>query len=610
LSASQDILDNYSVLLDDQATGRQLYFSKPKAIITAHNIHDVPAAFEAVETAISDGYYIAGYFAYELGLTLEPSLQLFLAQKDNTQEFNADPLLKLGVFSAPKDTAPIHVLYNRSALDIKLSPSWSEADYIARFERLKAYIDAGDCYQVNLTFPLIGQTDASSEEIFATFRQNQPGRYGALVKLGGADIISFSPELFFERTGQNMRMRPMKGTRPRNQKGSAADDAAIAQAMRAEPKSQAENLMIVDLLRNDLSRLAQAGSVKVPELFTLETYPTVHQMTSQVTAQLNPDLSWLEIFKGLYPCGSVTGAPKIRAMEIIDELEDTPRGPYCGAIGFIAPDNSACFNVAIRTGVLDEGHFRYDVGSGVVYDSHGADEYRECLLKSHILIQKPEHIFETFRRDSSGDYIRIEAHLDRLRSACQDKGWAYPETQIQTELHKAAQIDKDQNMRVRLEIGRADKTGDIYAAIKQSVFIPKTLPLSIAISRYPLTPDIQNSDIKTSRRDFYDGERARIQAVAIDNNMPPIDEVVFLSPSGALCEGSFTSIYVELGGTLYTPPLSQNILPSILRDEMLQAGQAQECNLNLDNLFHAEAIFCGNSLRGLMRAKLITETAL
>ncbi|MEP1231095.1 MAG: aminodeoxychorismate synthase component I [Litorimonas sp.] len=597
---------DYYVLLDDQSTGQQLYFSAPQSIITAQSIADVAPAFNAIETALSNGKYIAGYFAYELGVALDPSLQHLLKPEEKNAR---QPLLKLGVFSAPNNVPPAKHLYTRKEIDIDLTPSWSEADYVNRFNRIKDYINAGDCYQVNLTFPLYGETQSNAEDIFAVFRQNQPGRYGALVKLGGADIISFSPELFFERVGQNMRMRPMKGTRPRSQTGNITDDVAIAQAMREEPKSQAENLMIVDLLRNDLSRLATQGSVKVPELFTLETYPTLHQMTSQVRAQLKDNLSWLDVFKGLYPCGSITGAPKIRAMEIIHELESGPRGPYCGAIGFIAPDNSACFNVAIRTAVLDQGELRYDVGSGVVYDSGGADEYRECLLKSHILRQVPEYVFETFRKDPMGNFIRIDAHLSRLKSACEIKGWNYPERDIQTELQKAAKANLGHDMRVKLQVN-LNHAGQVCTTMTQSNFTPNTSPLSLAISRYTLSPNIQTADIKTSRRTFYDGERKRIQTLAAHEKLAAIDEVIFFNSSDCLCEGSYTSIYVEIDGELFTPPLSTNILPSILRNELIQTQQVQVRSLTIEDLRSANAVFCGNSLRGLLPAQLVLNKAL
>jgi len=259
--------------------------------------------------------------------------------------------------------------------ELIFKPIWTEADYLSRFQRVQDYLRAGDCYQVNLTFPMSAESDVCATQLYAAFRRRQPGRYGAVVSLGETEIISFSPELFFERKGQNMRMRPMKGTRPRA--NDPVIDRALLVEMKAEPKSQAENLMIVDLLRNDLSRLCMPGSVKVPELFALETYPTLHQMTSQVTGTLKDDVNWEQILRSLFPCGSVTGAPKIRAMEIIEELEAGPRGAYCGSVGYIAPSGDASFSVAIRTIQKKNGRLRYDVGSGVVLDSDGLEIFIE-----------------------------------------------------------------------------------------------------------------------------------------------------------------------------------------------------------------------------------------
>jgi len=340
-----------------------MVFRAPSAIITADRREDLPHVFAQIKAAQKAGKWLAGWLSYDLGHALEPR------------------------FAAVEQNAPW--LYTRDVPQLEFQPSWTEADYLKRFDAVQAYLRSGDCYQVNLTFPMTAKSEATPSQIYAAFRRRQPGRYGAVVSLGGSDIISFSPELFFERKGASLRMRPMKGTRPRAH--NAKRDAALLAEMQAEPKSRAENLMIVDLLRNDLSRLCEAGSVDVPELFTLETYPTLHQMTSQVTGTLKADMEWEDIFKSLFPCGSVTGAPKIRAMEIIRELESFPRGAYCGSIGYIAPSGDASFSVAIRTVQMQDGELRYDVGSGVVLDSDGPDEYRECLLKSHIFPPKTQN---------------------------------------------------------------------------------------------------------------------------------------------------------------------------------------------------------------------------
>jgi para-aminobenzoate synthetase/4-amino-4-deoxychorismate lyase len=545
------------VLLDDQATHRQLYFTDPVSVITHHLGDPVADLFAVIADAQADGYWIAGLFDYEFAAALEPKLR-YLATPGT-------PLVRLGVFAAPFDRPPADMLYRAAPPEVSLQPDWTEEDYQFRYAAVARYLRAGDAYQINLTFPMRGETDADARALYAGFRRRQPGRYGAVVSLGGPDVISFSPELFFKKRGRAMRMRPMKGTRPK----SSTDDMTL------DLKSRAENLMIVDLLRNDLSRLCVPGSVKVPELFAIEDYPTLVQMTSQVTGTLRDGVGWAEIFHALFPCGSVTGAPKIRAMEIIHDLEAGPRGPYCGAIGYIAPDGDAAFSVAIRTAVLDDGALRYNVGSGVVLDSDGPDEYRECLLKAGILSPEPETQFETLRTGPDGP-VRAAAHAARLG----------------TPLPAIAATDDPQRVRV-------DRHLDGRTTLIQTPLAALQTPMSLAISRYPLTPAVQRTDIKTSRRDFYAGEQARIKAIM------GADEVLFLDEDGHLKEGSFTSLFVQIDGRLLTPR-GPGLLPGVLRAALLQDGTVRLATLNPADLLRAEAIYVGNSLRGLMAATLLS----
>jgi para-aminobenzoate synthetase/4-amino-4-deoxychorismate lyase len=546
------------VLLDDQATHRQLYFTDPVAVITHRMGDPVDALFSAIDAAQADGKWIAGFFAYEFAAALEPKLA-HIAEPGTE-------LVKLGIFDAPNAHAPANLLYRASPPPVALHPDWTEDDYLSRYDAVAQYLRAGDAYQINLTFPMRGETSADAAELYAGFRRRQPGRYGAIVRLGGPDVISFSPELFFERRGAAMRMRPMKGTRPK----SSNDDMTL------DEKSRAENLMIVDLLRNDLSRLCEPGSVKVPELFAIEDYPTLVQMTSQVTGELRNGVQWSDIFHALFPCGSVTGAPKIRAMEIIHELEAGPRGPYCGAVGYIAPDGDASFSVAIRTAVLDAGQIRYDVGSGVVLDSDGPDEYRECLLKAGIWTPDPATQFETLRSGPGGP-VRAGAHATRL-------GTALPEI---------AATPNPQRVRV-------DVLTDGTTTMTQAPLVEFKTPMTLALSRYLLTPAVQRTDIKTSQRDFYDGERARVGALS------GATEVLFLGADGHVKEGSFTSLFIQVGDRLLTPR-GPGLLPGILRAELLDQGQAEEADITVGDLMAADAIFVGNSLRGLLPATLLSD---
>ena len=558
------------VFLDDQGTGKQMVFRTPETIITAERREDLPQAFAAIETAQKSGKWLAGYLSYELGYALE-----------NNFKPAYGTLIKLGVFDNPGDPPPAEWLYTRDIPDLDFKPDWSEADYLSRFQKIQNFLRSGDCYQVNLTFPMRAESSASPAQIYAAFRQRQPGRYGGVISLGGPDIVSFSPELFFERKGQAMRMRPMKGTRPRA--SDPEEDKAILAEMQAEPKSRAENLMIVDLLRNDLSRLCVPGSVDVPELFALETYPTLHQMTSQVTGRLRGDMGWPNIFKSLFPCGSVTGAPKIRAMEIIDDLESGPRKAYCGSVGYIAPNGDASFSVAIRTVQMQDGQLRYDVGSGVVLDSDGPDEYRECLLKAQIFKRASTGVIETFRCTADGTIPRESGHIKRLESSIGPNARAA--------IIKAKKNAKglDAHLRIAAHGETITTTVKPYADLET--------PLTLCFSRYPLGEDVQDTKVKTTARDFYDGERARLNA-AMD-----VDEVIFLNKDGEICEGSFTSIFIEKNETLLTPPLSCGLLPGVLRAELIEEGRATEAVLTAADIKTADAVYVGNSLRGLMPAQ-------
>lgn len=557
------------VLLDDQGTGQQFVFRNPERLITADSRADLPRVFAQIEAAQQAGKWLAGQINYEVGHALE-----------NRFDAPDGPLIQLGVFDEPSGHPPADWLYTRDVPDLNFEPSWSETDYLSRFETVQSYLKSGDCYQVNLTFPMFAKSDADPTQIYAAFRRRQPGRYGAVVSLGGADIVSFSPELFFERKGQNMRMRPMKGTRPRSKDAKA--DAILLAEMYAEPKSQAENLMIVDLLRNDLSRLCIPGSVDVPELFALETYPTLHQMTSQVTGTLKDGTGWAEIMTSLFPCGSITGAPKIRAMEIITELESGPRRAYCGSVGYIAPNGDASFSVAIRTVQMQDGDLRYDVGSGVVLDSDGPDEYRECLLKSRIFETQSEGVIETFRHMPNGNIPRAAQHQTRFSSTAGED--------LASDLFSSLVIPAREDARVRVTARQGILSSQI------TPFAELDTPVLLALSRYPLTERVQETQFKTTARDFYDGERARVSA------MTNADEVIFLNAEGQLCEGSFTSLFIEKDGVLLTPHLSCGLLAGVLRQELIETRQAIEAKLTLIDLETADAIFVGNSLRGLMPA--------
>ena len=348
-------------------------FAAPAARVTAREPAAVPAALAALDAALAAGAWVAGYASYELGHAFEPRLLPLLPAGRRL------PLLDFGVF--PAGPGPAAPAAPGGALT-PFRPRWTRADHARAFERVADYIGAGDIYQVNLTLPMDGRWRGDPAAIAAALAARQPVGFGALVALGGPVLVSRSPELFFALDGVGgIEARPMKGTAPRDP--DPARDAALARALAADPKNRAENLMIVDLLRNDIGRIAEIGSVRVPALYAVEAYATVHQMVSRVTGRLLPGTPLARVLAALFPCGSVTGAPKLRAMEIIRELEPWPRDAYCGAIGWAAPDGRAAFNVAIRTLTLyPDGAAVLNVGGGVVADSTAESEYEEALWKA------------------------------------------------------------------------------------------------------------------------------------------------------------------------------------------------------------------------------------
>ncbi|KQV66384.1 aminodeoxychorismate synthase component I [Rhizobium sp. Root1220] len=375
-------------LFRDDTTGQVMLFADPAEIIVARTRAEFSAGLAGMEKARAAGKWLAGYMAYEAGYLFEDKLSGFATESRKT------PLLCFGVFDGPEAgdhplAQPAQCLADQEFLTAPKA-GWDFAAYRTRFDRLHWHLRQGDCYQANLTMPVTARWAGDPRSAFWALIERQPVKYGALIDLGGPVILSRSPELFFRTDDDGwIETHPMKGTARRG--NSAADDAAIVEAMRNDIKTQAENRMIVDLLRNDISRITEVGTLDVPKLFDIETYPTVHQMVSHVRARLLPGLSIRDIFAALFPCGSITGAPKISAMSILHELEEGPRDAYCGAIGMISPSGAMRFSVAIRTVSLFEGGSAvFNVGGGIVFDSTAESEYEECLLKARFAIGEQE----------------------------------------------------------------------------------------------------------------------------------------------------------------------------------------------------------------------------
>jgi len=371
------------VLLRDDLADQTQVFAEPERLIVARDRVSFFAGLKTLDTARQAGKWIAGFMAYEAGYLFEQKLAPYVAWGRET------PLMAFGIFDAPRENHPLAKPRQRTENEPFLeSPraDWNFEQYRQRFDRLHWHIRRGDCYQANLTMPIRADWSGDPVAAFWSLIERQPVKYGALVDLGGPIILSRSPELFF-RTDEDgwIETHPMKGTAKRGK--DAADDDEIIAAMLADEKTQAENRMIVDLLRNDISRITEVGTLDVPKLFEIETYPTLHQMVSHVQAKLLPGITIRDILAALFPCGSITGAPKMRAMEILHDLEGSPRDAYCGAIGMISPGGAMRFSVAIRTITLfEDGRAVFNVGGGIVFDSTAEAEYEECLLKARFAV--------------------------------------------------------------------------------------------------------------------------------------------------------------------------------------------------------------------------------
>ena len=591
------------VLLDDSLTpgGRSLLYAEPERVITAYAPEEVDAALDQISAGLAQGLHAAGFFAYELGYCLEPKLSGLLPTDRNV------PLLWIGLFREPRplDDAGTRAWLERhgAAERAKISGlklSWPRGQYDRAFASVEDYIAAGDVYQINLTMKYHFGFEGDPVALYAALRRKQRVAYSALIRTPELDILSLSPELFFRREGKHISTRPMKGTAPRGR--TPREDARLKTWLAVDEKQRAENLMIVDLLRNDLGRVAKIGSVEVTDLFTVETYRSVHQMTSGITAELRSDMGLKDMLRALFPCGSVTGAPKVRAMEIIAELEGAPRGVYTGAIGHIAPSGNAQFNVAIRTVVLQGARGEMGIGGGIVADSKVDSEYEECLLKAHFLtkVDAPFELIETLRFERGKGFHLLERHLARLQSSAAHFGYPVSREAVLAALDAEAAKITGPVALVRLLLGE-----DGAITITST---PIELPTRDTVWRFVISHQrLDEKDPlfyhKTTRRQFFDREMERQKALT------GCDEVVFLNKKGELTEGTRTNLFIELGGRLFTPALASGLLAGTLREELLDLPRAaaSEAVLTPQDLLAAERVYLGNSVRGLIRAELIEQ---
>lgn len=583
-----------SARFDDQRGS--FSFRDPVEIITAFRLDDVLPALEAVEAAAAAGRWCGGYVAYEAG----PAFDGALVTHDPLPDL---PLVWFGVFRGRQETTPP---VGKAYLVERWYPNINERTYSESIDRIKAYIAAGDSYQVNHTFRLRSDFRGDPAGLYAQLVSAQRGDYSALLGTGRFHIASASPELFFKWVANRIEVKPMKGTTRRGR--WAAEDALQADWLLASEKDRAENLMIVDLLRNDVGKLAEIGSVRVERLFALERYETVWQLTSTISAQLPPTTRLRDIFGGLFPSGSVTGAPKARTMEIIEELEIDPRGIYCGAIGWVGPGSTgveAEFNVAIRTVVIDELRqaAEFGVGGGITWDSTTEGEYQEALWKTAILDRRrPEFdLFETLRWD--GDYVLSEAHLTRIMDSAEYFGFSVSRADLEFAL-KAQARQLAHPSRVRLTLARSGEvtteiTGEFETPFSDQ-YSPDAPAISVALAPGRIQPHDPFLYHKTTHREVYEVASAAVAA----------DEPLLVNAHGELTEGSISNLVVRIDGVWYTPPLASGCLPGTYRAQLLDAGRIRERVLRPEDLLSCEAIALINSVRGWRRARLVPSDQL
>lgn len=595
------------VLLDDaraKGAADALLYENPQEVFAAYHPGEVDNALSRASAAQAQGRgTLAGYIAYEAGLALEPKLASLAAARSGA----AGPLVWLGLFDEPMqiaaDQAPewLETQAPGTASIGPLDPQLSPGGYEAAFAALREAIHAGDIYQANLTYPLAGSYRGDPVALYRALRPAAQAGYGGILFDGSHWLLSFSPELFSERDGDVAKVRPMKGTRPRG--ADAASDAALAEELGASVKDRAENLMIVDLMRNDLSRVAVPGSVRVDAPFAIESYPTVHQMVSSVRAQLQPGNGAMDLVRALFPCGSITGAPKIRAMELINRHERNARGPYCGAIGRIDCDGNSVFNVAIRTLRLTpiengQGTAVLGVGSAIVADSDPLAERRECEVKagfarrsSPTLTAPAFDLIETMEFNPEIGIALLELHLARMKKSAAELGFEFDRHAARNQI-QALCFELDQSAKLRLLTARSGATALETGPMPE----PFSASVPVIALPNPLDPSDWRLRHKSTDRGFYEdalNAAKDVQAV----------EAILVREDGLVTEGSFTNIFVERGDILLTPAASLGLLPGVLREFLIEKGRAREAELTLDDL--TDGFMLGNAVRGLFEGTLI-----
>jgi para-aminobenzoate synthetase/4-amino-4-deoxychorismate lyase len=584
------------VILRDGITRQWLRFDQAVEIVEAHRIDDVIPALARIEALVNDRrLHAAGFISYEAA----PAFDRALSVRGGA----SIPLLWFGLFPAPTAVDSLEPVIFRLGdrvgstdgliQQLHWTSSVTRAAYDAGIDRIKSHIAEGDTYQVNYTFRLRSPFNGDSWALLQELVHSQDAGYAAFIDTGAHAICSVSPELFFRLDGTTLICNPMKGTAPRGR--FPAEDRARAEWLRESEKNRAENVMIVDMVRNDIGRVAKPGSVRVPSLFDVTRYPTLWQMTSTVTGET--DAGIVDIMAALFPCASITGAPKPRTMQIIADVESTPRGLYTGCIGFIAPGRHAQFSVAIRTAVIDRSteEAEYGVGGGILWESETASEYAECLAKARVVTERRPDVtlLETILWEPAEGHILLSQHLARLTASADYFDIPLDPARVRRLLFESAAACPPATQIVRLLV-----SSDGSCRCEALPFVETPVPVRVALAPRP----VDSSDIflfhKTTARQVYDDARAAC---------PAAEDVVLFNERGEITESTIANIVVDIDGGLFTPPVSCGLLGGTLRAELLANGVIRERVITVEMLTQCRQIHLVNSVRGWRPATLVPE---
>ncbi len=568
-------------LIHDPSRHLWLHFKSPVDRIVCTDCDGIRPALRKLHQRVeSEGLYAAGFISYDAA----PAFDEALKASRNRQI----PLLAFSLYPEPEPVRPDFSAPVEGQAELNWRPLTGRKEYGKALEGVKNHIRRGESYQVNYTYRLEADAPGDPRTLFSRLQAAGEARYGAFLMEEEYAVCSASPELFFSLEGCEISARPMKGTAARGK--SSAEDRRAADELRRSEKNRAENLMITDMIRNDLGRIARKGSVHVPELFTLEKYPTLWQMTSEVRAET--DASVPQIMDALFPCASITGAPKVRTMEIIEELETSPRGLYTGSIGWWGPGGRALFNVAIRTVFLDRKNDMaiYGTGGGIVWDSDTEGEYEESLLKTKVLIQKAAEfeLLETIKwTPEEGVYLR-EAHLDRMEASAQYFDYPFSRNAATALLDEFSPKEKNGGRRLRLLLSRRGLLRLEDAPLPEAPAAPWLLKPAVS----PVNLNAPLFRHKTTSRKIYE-----------DLKREDADDTVLWNERGEITETTIANLAVRIEGRLCTPPASSGLLEGTLRRHLLEKGELEERVITLEELAGAEEIYLLNSVRGMLPAR-------